>query len=403
MHQTIEAETDEDGNVRLKELVSLSSKREALVIILDQPEEGAGLAVLSEQSLAEDWNRSEEDDAWKAADMSARNRYDAGVYPVVTPSGRVISGPPIGMYWRFSEDKFKELDADSRIWWGDGGSNVPAVKRFLTEVSIGRTPQTLWFYKEVGHTQDAKKTLLKYVPFEHTENVLNSVKPVELMQRILQLSGQSEDGDIVLDFFSGSAPMAHAVLKQNAEDGGNRRFIGVQIHEPLPKPEPKMASIFEMGLQRIRNVVEELGQQLDSKQMDLGFRVLKIDTSNMADVYYKPDAVNQKDLLSAIDNIKPGRDNPEDLLFQVLLDWGVDLTLPIRKETIQGKTVLFVDENGLVACFDLDISEALVKELAGFQPLRVVFRDNGFVSDEVKINAEQIFKQMSPGTEVKSI
>ncbi|MDR2880357.1 MAG: site-specific DNA-methyltransferase, partial [Azoarcus sp.] len=112
---------------------------------------------------------------WKASDMSARNRYDAGIYSVTSPSGRAIAGPPMGMYWRFSEEKFKELDADKRIWWGADGGNVPAVKRFLSEVSNGRTPQTLWLYDEVGHTQDAKKTLLKYVQFKHTENVLNSV------------------------------------------------------------------------------------------------------------------------------------------------------------------------------------------------------------------------------------
>lgn len=210
---------------------------------------------------------------WKAENMSARNRYDAGVYPVTCPSGREISGPPTGNYWRINKAKFLELDADNRIWWGTDGNNSPAVKKFLSEVSSGRTPQTLWFYEEVGHTQDAKKTLLKYVSFQHTENVLNSVKPVELLQRVLQLAGKPNDGDIVLDFFSGSASTAHAVLKQNAEDGGNRRFIGVQIAEPLPKPEPGMASIFEMGLQRVRNVAQQLRQQPGNIQQDLGFRV----------------------------------------------------------------------------------------------------------------------------------
>ena len=208
----------------------------------------------------------------------------AGVYSITCPSGRVIDGPPRGMYWRFSESKFKELDAENRIWWGDDGNNVPAIKRFLSEVASGRTPQTLWFYKDVGHTQDAKKALLKYVPFSNTENVLNTVKPVELLQRILKLAGNPHDGDIVLDFFSGSATTAHAVLKENAEDGGNRRFIGIQIFEPLPKPESGMRSIFEMGLTRVRNVAEELRSHSDNNQMDIGFRVLKIDSSNLADV-----------------------------------------------------------------------------------------------------------------------
>ena len=341
---------------------------------------------------------------WKPADLSARNRYDAGIYPITCPSGRVIDGPPRGMYWRFSEPKFRELDSDNRIWWGEDGNNVPAIKRFLSEVSSGRTPQTLWFYKDVGHTQDAKKTLLKYVQFQHTENVLNSVKPVELLQRVLQLTGNPKDGDIILDFFSGSATTAHAVLKQNAEDGGNRRFIGIQISEPLPKPEPHMASLFEMGLKRVRNFSSELREQSDTDKIDLGFRVLKVDSSNMAEVYYIPDAVEQ-DLLSGLtDNIKTDR-TTEDLLFQVLLDWGVDLSLPITSETIDNREVFFVDGEALVACFvkDGQITEDFCKKLAERQPLRVVFRDSGFKDDSVKINVEQIFKLMSPGAEVKTI
>lgn len=341
---------------------------------------------------------------WQSDNLTARNRYDAGLYSVKCPSGRVIDGPPKGSYWRVSEENFKKLDSDNRIWWGANGDNMPRLKRFLTEVKQGRTPQTLWFYSEVGHTQDAKKTLLKYVSFEETENVLNSVKPVELLQRVLQLATSPSNDDVVLDFFSGSATTAHAVLKQNAEDGGNRRFIGVQIAEPLPKPEPGMASIFEMGQRRIRNVAKELSESDTSRKLDLGFRVLKVDTSNMADVYYAPDALDKSTLDLFVDNIKPDR-TAEDLLFQVMLDWGVDLALPIEKKTIQGKEVFFVDENALAACFDAHggIDEALVKELATHKPLRAVFRDAGFASDDVKINVEQIFKLLSPSTEVKSI
>ena len=339
---------------------------------------------------------------WTSGDLQARNYYSDGTYSVSCPSGRIIEGPGKGMYWRVSKDNFAKLDQDNRIWWGADGNNMPRLKRFLSEVKQGRTPQTIWLFKEVGHTQDAKKALLKYVPFENTENVLNSVKPVELLQRVLQLAGSPDDGDIVLDFFSGSATTAHAVLKQNLEDGGNRRFIGIQIPEPLPTPEPGMCSIFEMGLTRVRNVAEEIRSKLESEKMDLGFRILKVDTSNMADVYYAPDVIDQTQVDAFVDNIKPDR-KPEDLLFQVLLDWGVDLSLPIRIEALQGKSVFFVDENALVACFDAGVNEELVKQLAGFEPLRVVFRDNGFVSDAVKINVEQIFKQMSPGTDVKSI
>lgn len=340
---------------------------------------------------------------WTSSDLAARNRYDAGLYSLTCPSGRVIEGPPKGSYWRFSEQSFRGLDQDNRIWWGEDGNNMPRLKRFLSEVKQGRTPQTLWFYKEVGHTQDAKKTLLKYVPFAHTENVLNSVKPVELLQRILQLATKSDEETVVLDFFSGSASTAHAVLKQNVDDGGCRRFIGVQIPEPLPMPESELRSIFEMGLTRVRNYANEVrsgpGQ---TEKLDLGYRVLKIDSSNMTEVFYTPDAVTQDLLSDQIDNIRPDR-TPEDLLFQVLLDWGVDLGLPIRQEIIAGKTVFFVDGNALAACFDTGIDEAFVKQLAKHAPLRAVFRDSGFASDSVKINVEQIFRLMSPGTEVRTL
>lgn len=346
---------------------------------------------------------------WQSDNLTARNRYDAGLYAVKCPSGRVIEGPPRGSYWRISEANFKKLDADNRIWWGHDGNNMPRLKRFLTEVKQGRTPQTIWPYREVGHTQDAKKTLLKYVDFQETENVLNSVKPVELIQRILQLSTSPDSNDIVLDFFSGSASTAHAVLKQNYEDGGKRRFIGVQIPEPLPKPEPELGSIFEMGAKRIKNYAKEVSSEVDDQKassLDLGFRVMKIDSSNMRETHYSPDALSQDLISENIDNIREGRSS-EDLLFQVLLDWGVDLSLPISRQEVDGKTVFFVDgaekHMTLAACFDLDIDEAFVKQLAEYEPLRVVFRDAGFASDSVKINVEQIFAQKSPNTDVKVI
>ena len=137
------------------------------------------------------------------------------------------------MYWRVSEENFRKLDDDDRIWWGPEGDNMPRLKRFLSEVKQGATPQTLWFYEDVGHTQDAKKALLKYVPFENTENVLNSVKPVSLLQRVIQLATKPDEKAIVMDFFSGSGTTAHAVLEQNKIDGGNRRFVAIQVAEPL--------------------------------------------------------------------------------------------------------------------------------------------------------------------------
>lgn len=180
---------------------------------------------------------------------------------------------------------------------------------------------------------------------------------------------------------------------KNQKDG----YIFCEKHN-LPKTIPSLTKA------RLNRVAETIKETHKSKAVDLGFRVLRVDSSNMADVYYTPDAIEQGQLKTFTDNIKSDR-KPEDLLFQVLLDWGVDLSLPIRKETIQSKTVFFVNQPpyDLIACFDAGVNEELVKELARFEPLRVVFRDTGFVSDAVKINVEQIFNQMSPGTEVKSI
>jgi len=237
-------------------------------------------------------------------------------------------------------------------------------------------------------------------------NYFDFPKPSGLMATLIQLHTQHDD--IVFDFFSGSSTTAHAVLKLNAKDSMVRKFILVQlpeeINEKLAAFQDGYTNILDISKERIRRAGKKIleGDCHENWNKDIGFRVLKIDSSNMADVYYRPDEIKQGELDLQADNIKQDR-SAEDLLFQVLLDWGVDLSLPIRKETIQNKTIFFVAENALVACFDSDVNEELVKELAGFEPLRVVFRDTGFESDAVKINVEQIFKQMSPGTEVKSI
>lgn len=238
----------------------------------------------------------------------------------------------------------------------------------------------------------------------------NGKKPLKLLKRIIKMVTSGDD--TILDFFAGSGSTAQAVWESNIDDNSKRKFILVQYPEDFNTKNKDhkesiefcernglQANVAELSKQRLRICIEKLK---DQPELDLGFRVLKVDSSNMTDVYYSPDQVTQASLDLLVDNIKSDRTD-EDLLFQVLLDWGVDLTLPIKKETIQGKPVFFVDDDALVACFDLRINEALIKELAIKEPLRVVFRDDGFESDAVKINAEQIFKQVSPHTEVKAI
>ncbi len=232
-------------------------------------------------------------------------------------------------------------------------------------------------------------------------------KPIRFIRNLLNMV-DLKSGDFVFDFFGGSCSTAHAVIEHNIEKNLECRFCVIQVAQPISSDSEAYSAGFraisDLGKERIRRAAKKISEDMPLHRgtLDLGFRVLKVDTSNMKDVYYTPDAVKKDDLFAHVDNIKEDR-TPEDLLFQVLLDLGVDLSLPIEKEEFDGKVVFFVDKNALAACFDTGITEELVKKVATRKPLRVVFRDSGFSSDSVKINVEQIFKLLSPSTEVKSI
>ena len=264
--------------------------------------------------------------------------------------------------------------------------------------------KSLWSAKEF--TNDYGRKALKNL---FGSAVMDFPKSPDLISRLVKI-GTTRDS-IALDFFAGSATTAASVLSVNVEDGGNRRFIMVQFPETCDeRTEAYKAgykTISEIGKERIRRAGKKIlaGDCHEGWNKDIGFRVLKIDSSNMADTHYTPEETDQAKLFDTVENIKPNRIDPENLLFQVLIDWGVDLTLPTRRETIRQQTVFFVNEEpyDLIACFDHGVTEELVKELAQYQPLRIVFRDNGFSSDAVKINTEQIFRQLSPSTDVKSI
>lgn len=337
---------------------------------------------------------------WKLDPITAHNPYDAD-YKIEKPNGVVLSRPS-GRYWAFSEQTIKDKIKNNEIVWGDGDS-YPMIKRFLSEVQDGLVPTTIFDRKFAGDTASSKKEVDSLFG---AQGIFDYAKPTLLIKRLLQIS--CRPGELFMDFFAGTATSAHALLALNSEDGGNRRFIMVQEAEATAQnsvaARSGFATIAEMSKERIRRAGKRIleGDCHPNWTRDVGFRVLKVDTSNMKDVYYRPDQLSQADLFESVDNVKPDR-TAEDLLFQVLVDWGVDLTLPIRRETLQGKTVFFVDNNALVACFDQGISEELVKELAKAEPLRVVFRDNGFASDALKINVEQIFRQLSPSTELKTL
>jgi adenine-specific DNA-methyltransferase len=199
---------------------------------------------------------------WKPGDLSARNYYGEGTYSVSCPSGRTIEGPPSGRYWVISRDKFDELESDGRIWWGADGNNVPAIKRFLSEVQQGRVPQTLWSYDEVGHTQEAKKELICNVNFPNSDAVFETPKPTRLIHRMLQLATKSDDSSLVLDFFAGSGSTLHGIMSQNSADGGNRRCILVQLPEPLPNSaEGTLSTIAEITKERIRRAATKIREE----------------------------------------------------------------------------------------------------------------------------------------------
>jgi adenine-specific DNA-methyltransferase len=262
----------------------------------------------------------------------------------------------------------------------------------------------MWMHEEVGHTDEATKEFREI--FKDSGVAFSAPKPTRLIEQILRLTTSSSANDIVMDFFSGSGTTAQALLQMNKSDNGKRRFILVQIPEGFDVESDEFKAGFrtiaDIGKERIRRSGAKLKEDLLAPNLDTGFRVLKIDTSNMRDVYYAPDAVEQGSLLAQVDNIRPDR-TPEDLLFHVLVDQGVDLALPIAEETITGKKVFFVDGNALAACFDDGITDELVKEIAKRKPLKAVFRDANYGSESVKINVDQIFRLLSPETEVRSL
>lgn len=342
---------------------------------------------------------------WVAGDLTANvkgGRYVESLnYGIENPNTGEVFFPPNNGNWRFSRAKVEELLKNEEIYFGKNGCGAPKLKRFLCDVKPGTTWTTLWDFAPFNTSGSKEMGDIFGNPV-----IFENPKPVGLIKHVLE-AGSDTDG-IVLDFFSGAATTAHAVIQLNAEDGGNRKFIMVQLPEPTPEDSEARKAGFEtiadIAKERIRRAGKKIleGECHPDWNRDIGFRVLKVDTSNMKDVYYRPDELDQSGLLDLVDNVKEDR-TEEDLLFQVLVDWGVDLTLPIVRETIQGKTVFFVDDNALAACFDTGITEELVKELAKREPLRVVFRDKGFASDAVKINVEQIFRQLSSATDVRVI
>lgn len=306
--------------------------------------------------------------------------------------------PPSGTYPRFSKDTIAKYDLEGKVWFGNDGKSVPAVKNYLSEVKQGVTPLTIWPYNDVGHNQIAREDVKKCFD---GKNPFDTPKPVSLIKRVCYISNSYDD--IILDFFSGSATTAHAVMQLNAEDGGKRKFIMVQLPELTDeKSEAYKAgykNICEIGKERIRRAGKKiLEEHPDAKDLDIGFRVLKCDSSNMEDVYYTPADYMKKEISLFVDNVKTDR-SAEDLLFQCMLELDTPLSSSIEVQEIGGKTVYNVAGGHLMACFDTDVTDEVVTEIAKLQPSYFVLRDSSMADDSVAANFEQIFKTYSPHTE----
>ena len=347
---------------------------------------------------------------WASDNLSVGPAVESNIYAITTPSGRKVT-PPSGYSWRLNQTRFAEFLADNRIWFGDDGNGVPRIKRFLSEVKQGITPMTIWKHQEVGHSQKASQDLKRLFD---DKSVFTYPKPIELVQRLLELYTNSDS--IVLDFFSGSATTAHAVMQLNAQDGGNRKFIMVQLPEVTDEKSEAFKAgyknICEIGKERIRRAGDKIKAEagLTAQNLDTGFRVLKLDDTNMNDVYYAAGDYTQELLLQMESNIKPDRTDM-DLLYGCLLDRGLPLSMPHSHEEIDGFTVHTYNDGDLIACFEEKISEKAIREIAGRcgadkrkgLATRAVFRDSGFISSPEKINVFEIFKLLAPNTNVRVI
>ena len=336
---------------------------------------------------------------WKATPLHARSGSSSSANFSYTFKNGITFTPPTGRFSAYSEETLKAMDENNEIWFGKDGKSIPSRKTFLCDLkNDGVVPRTIISYSEGGHNHEADeemKGLLK-------KKVFTSPKPSKLLHLLLTI-GNVKNDSIILDFFSGSATTAHAVMQLNAEDGGNRKFIMVQLPELTDeKSEAYKAgykTICEIGKERIRRAGKKIKEDspLTTQDLDTGFRVLKLDSSNMEDIYYTPKDISQANLFSLVDNVKSDR-TAEDLLFQVMLELGATLDSKIETEVVAGKTIYNVADGYLVACFDKDVTDEVVTTIAKMHPLYAVLRDTSMANDSTATNFEQLFKTYSPDT-----
>ncbi|WP_191669493.1 site-specific DNA-methyltransferase [Lactobacillus delbrueckii] len=332
---------------------------------------------------------------WTSVILSAKSGSDSLLYEISTPSGRRVL-PPSGRYWSCSKQTFEKWKNENRIWFGKNGSGMPRKKTFLSEVQDGLRPNTILFQSEVGNNQEAKqetKALFNGV------GVFDGPKPVRLISTLITIANVKND-DIIFDFFSGSATTAHSVMKYISSKETRCKYILVQLPEQCDKKSEAYKAgyktICDIGEERIRRAGKKIKDETGAN-IDYGFRCFKVDSTNMKDVYYAPADVEQLSLDGFENNIKEDR-TPEDLLIQVMLDLGILLSSDVEIQYIAGKKVFSVADGYLLACFDKDVTEETVTEIAKKKPFYAVLRDNSMSNDSVAANFEQIFETYSPET-----
>ena len=334
---------------------------------------------------------------WRLGPIFASGeRHEGLMYTIRTPKGELVS-PPKGSHWRMLEQDFWKRVEEGSIVFGMDGNGSPATKLYLSEVQLGLVPRSIWLHDEAGHTQDGKRELMSLFP---ECSVFDTPKPTKLIRQIIKIATNNDD--IVLDFFSGSATTAHAVMQLNAMDtDSKRKFVMVQLPEMFDENSEVFINGFsnlcEVGKERIRRAGKKIKEEspLTTQVLDAGFRVLKLDSSNMQDVYYTSSEFNEQKLFD--DNIKPDR-TEEDLLFQTMIDLGIELSAKIEKRSIAGKTVWSVSDGYLMACFDEEVNETTITEIARQQPYYFVMRDSSLANDQVADNFEQIWEEYSKDT-----
>ncbi len=340
---------------------------------------------------------------WQSGDLVASGERSNGHFIITSPKSGKTFDVPAGKHWVYSEENLRRLVSDNQIWFGEDGNSFPRKKRFLSDVQDGRTPSTLWLAEEVGHNQSATREVKALFD---DKKIFDFPKPVDYIKQFIRIA--TDKDSIVLDFFSGSATTAHALMQLNSEDGGKRRFILVQLPEMIPEDNEAVKhgykTICDIGIDRIRRAGKKIKDEnpLGTQDLDVGFRVFELADSNMNDVYYGVNEYEQGMLSLLESNIKSDR-NDLDLLFGCLLEWGLPLSLPYSSESIEGCTVHNYNDGDLIACFDENVPESVIKAIAKKRPLRAVFRDSSFANSPSKINVGEIFKMLAPDTRVKVI